>query len=67
LSTEDPEYPVTAEELVDWSVEREAEFLVYVPPGYANQVFLVADRGISWYAPSRQRFEDALAAARAQR
>ncbi|MFI5694925.1 hypothetical protein ACIA58_23935 [Kribbella sp. NPDC051586] len=67
LSAEDPEYPVAADDITDWSVEREAEFLVFVPPGYANQVFLVADHGISWYAPSQKRFEDAVAAARAQR
>jgi hypothetical protein len=66
LSRQDPEFPVTADELADWSVERRAEFLVFIPPGYANQVFLVADHGISSYAPSRQRLEDALAAARVQ-
>ncbi|HEY3560143.1 MAG TPA: hypothetical protein VGL05_21890 [Kribbella sp.] len=67
LSAEDPEDPVTADELLDWPVTREDEFLVLVPPGYANQVYLLADHGISWYAPSRQSFEDALAVARAQR
>ncbi|MEV5961381.1 hypothetical protein AB0L70_06420 [Kribbella sp. NPDC051952] len=67
LSRQDPEFPVSADELAAWSVERRAEFLVFVPPGYANQVFLVADHGISSFAPSQQRLDDVLAAARAQR
>ncbi|MFG1909948.1 hypothetical protein [Kribbella sp. NPDC048928] len=65
LSAQDPAEPVAVDQLADWSVEQEAEFLVFVPPGYANQVFLVAEHGISWYAPSQKRFEDAVAAARA--
>lgn len=64
LNSQGLDYTVTPEALMAWSVRREAEFLVFVPPGYANQVFLVAEHGISWYAPSRTRFDDALVDAR---
>jgi hypothetical protein len=42
------------------------EFLVFVPPGFANLIFLVADHGISSFAPSEQTLEQAMAAARPQ-
>lgn len=61
-----PDLGVTPEDLAAWVARPVEEYLVFVPPGYANQVFLVADHGISSYAPSRQTLEDAIVAARPQ-
>ncbi|MEI8412003.1 MULTISPECIES: hypothetical protein [unclassified Kribbella] len=61
-----PELGATAEELADWSAYRAEEYVVLVPPGYANQLFLVADHGISSFAPSSQTLEQAMVSARPQ-
>lgn len=61
-----PELGATPEELADWAVRPAEEFLVFIPPGYANQLFLVAEDGISSFAPSTQTLDDAIAAARSQ-
>jgi hypothetical protein len=61
-----PELGATAEELADWAAYQVQEYLVFVPPGYANQMFLVADHGISSFAPSEQTLEQAMVAARPQ-
>ena len=61
-----PEYGATPEDLAEWAVRPEGEFLVFIPPGYANQLFLVAEHGISSFAPSLQTLDDAIAAARNQ-
>ena len=59
-----PELATTPEELADWSVQAAEEYLIFAPRGFANQVFLVADHGISSYAPSQQSLAEAMAAAR---
>ncbi|GAA0585220.1 hypothetical protein HPO96_10320 [Kribbella sandramycini] len=64
-SPDDPEYAATPEDLAGWDARPQDEFLLFVPPGYANQIYLVADRGISVFAPSQTTLEDAIAAARA--
>jgi hypothetical protein len=61
-----PELGATPEELADWPAYQVEEFLVFVPPGFANLIFLVADHGISSFAPSEQTLEQAMAAARPQ-
>ncbi|TCO28194.1 hypothetical protein EV652_106179 [Kribbella steppae] len=61
-----PELGATPEELADWTAHQVEEYLVFVPPGYANLLFLVADHGISSFAPSQQSLEEAMAAARPQ-
>jgi len=59
-----PDYGVTTGDLAAWEVRPVAEFLLFVPPGYANQLFLVAEDGITAYAPSRTTLDEAVAAAR---
>ena len=54
----------SVEDLQEWAVRPIEEYLVFVPPGLANQVFLVADHGISSYAPSERTLDDAILAAR---
>jgi hypothetical protein len=61
-----PEYGVTAGDLEAWEVRPAEEFLLFVPPGYANQLFLVADDGITAFSPSTTSLDDAVAAARSQ-
>ncbi len=61
-----PELGATPEELADWAAYQVEEYLVFVPPGYANLIFLMADHGISSFAPSEQTLEQAMVAARPQ-
>lgn len=61
-----PELGATPEDLAEWAVRPEGEFLLFIPPGYANQLFLVAEHGISSFAPSMQTLDDAIAAVRKQ-
>lgn len=61
-----PELAATSEDLADWTAHQAAEYVVLVPPGYANLLFLVADHGISSFAPSEQALEQAIVAARPQ-
>ena len=61
---DNPELGTTPEELADWRVRPEQEFLLFIPPGYANRMFLVAEHGISGYAPSQTTLDEAIAAAR---
>ena len=61
-----PELGATPENLADWAAYQAEEYLVFVPPGYANLMFLVADHGISAFAPSEQSLEQAMVAARPQ-
>lgn len=61
-----PELAATPEDLADWQAQPAEEYLVFVPPGYANRVFLVADHGISSFAPSEMSLEQAMAAGRPQ-
>ena len=61
-----PELGTTPEELAEWPAYQVEEFLVFVPPGYANLIFLLTDHGISSFAPSEQTLEQAMAAARPQ-
>jgi hypothetical protein len=61
-----PELAATPEELADWTAHRAQEYVVLVPPGYANLLFLVADHGISSFAPSEQTLEQAMVSARPQ-
>jgi hypothetical protein len=61
-----PELAATPEELADWTAHQTEEYVVLVPPGYANLLFLVADHGISSFAPSEQTLEQAMVAARPQ-
>ncbi|MFI6676950.1 hypothetical protein [Kribbella sp. NPDC050470] len=57
-----PELGATLEELADWTAHQAAEYVVLVPPGYANLLFLVGDHGISSFAPSEQTLEQAMQA-----
>jgi hypothetical protein len=59
-----PELGATPEDLAEWEARPAEEYLLFIPPGYANQVFLVADHGISSFAPSAQTLDEAMAAAR---
>ncbi|TDD28018.1 hypothetical protein E1218_08785 [Kribbella turkmenica] len=61
-----PDLGATPEELADWPAYQVEEFLVFVPPGFANLIFLLSDHGISSFAPSEQTLEQAIAAARPQ-
>lgn len=61
-----PDLGATPEDLADWQARPAEEFLVFVPPGYANQVFLVSEHGVSSFAPSEQSLDEAMAAARPQ-
>ena len=60
----DPELRTTPEELAGWAAYQVEEYLVFVPPGYANLMFLVADHGISSFQPSQVPLEQAMIAAR---
>jgi len=62
---DNPELATTPDELVDWQVRPEQEFLLFIPPGYANRIFLVAEHGISGYTPSQTTLDEAIEAARA--
>jgi hypothetical protein len=61
-----PELAAMPEELADWTAHQAEEYVVLVPPGYANLLFLVADHGVSSFAPSEQTLEQAMVAARPQ-
>ncbi len=61
-----PELGATPEQLADWTAHQVEEYLVFVPPGYANLVFLVAEHSISSFAPSEQTLAEAIVAARPQ-
>lgn len=61
-----PELGATTEDLAEWEARRVDEFLLFVPPGYSNILFLVGEDTISSFAPSQQTLEDAVAAARPQ-
>jgi hypothetical protein len=61
-----PELAAAPEDLAAWAAHQAAEYVVLVPPGYANLLFLVADHGISSFAPSEQTLEQAMVAARPQ-
>ena len=61
-----PDLGATPEDLAEWAVRPESEFLLFIPPGYANQLFLVAEHGISSFAPSMQTLDDAITAVRTQ-
>lgn len=61
-----PEHRTTPEELADWAAYQAEEYLVFVPPGYSNLMFLVADHGITSFQPSLQSLDQAMAAARPQ-
>ena len=60
----EPELGTTPEELAGWAAYQVQEYLLFVPPGYANLLFLVADHGISSFVPSEQTLAGAMAAAR---
>lgn len=63
---DNPELGTTPEELADWQVRAEEEFLLFIPPGYANRLFLVDEHGITGYSPSQTNLDEAIAAARAR-
>ncbi|WP_327635035.1 hypothetical protein OHB24_34280 [Kribbella sp. NBC_00482] len=60
------ELGATPEQLADWTAYQVEEYLLFVPPGYANLMFLVADHGIRSFAPSEMTVATAIAAARAR-
>ncbi len=60
----EPEFGATPEQLADWTAYQVEEYLLFVPPGYSNLMFLVADHGISSFAPSEQTVGAAMVAAR---
>jgi hypothetical protein len=62
-----PELGTTVEELAGWPAYQAEEFLVFVPPGFTNRMFLLGDHGVTSFAPSEQTLEQAMAAARSQR
>ncbi|TDD58545.1 hypothetical protein E1263_18700 [Kribbella antibiotica] len=59
-----PELATSVEELAGWPAYQAEEFLVFVPPGFANRIFLLTDRGITSFAPSEQSLPQAMEAAR---
>ena len=61
-----PELGSTPEELADWTAYQVEEFLLFVPPGYANLLFLLGEHSIISFAPSEQTLEQAMVAARPQ-
>jgi hypothetical protein len=61
-----PELATSVEELAAWPAYQAEEFLVFVPPGFANRMFLLGDHGITSFAPSEQTLAQAMTAARAQ-
>jgi len=61
-----PELATTAEELAGWPAYQAEEFLVFVPPGFSNRMYLLGDHGITSFAPSEQTLVQAMEAARAQ-
>lgn len=52
------------EDLAGWGAYQVEEFLLLVPPGYANLMFLVGEHGVWSFAPSEQTLATAMAAAR---
>ncbi|MFF0342958.1 hypothetical protein [Kribbella sp. NPDC004875] len=62
----EPGNATSPEDLAEWAAYQAEEFLVFVPPGYSNLMFLVADHGISSFQPSLQSLDQAMIAARAQ-
>lgn len=60
----EPALGATPEELAGWAAYQVEEFLLFVPPGYANLLFLVSEHGVSSFAPSEQPLAAAMAAAR---
>ncbi|MGW7683055.1 hypothetical protein ACWGID_20140 [Kribbella sp. NPDC054772] len=62
----DPDNSATPEDLAEWAAYQAEEYLVFVPPGYSNLMFLVADHGISSFQPSLQSLDAAMIAARPQ-
>ncbi|WP_350275965.1 hypothetical protein [Kribbella sp. HUAS MG21] len=60
----EPELGATPEELAGWVVYQVQEYLLVVPPGYANLLFLIGAHGIVSFAPSERTVADAMAAAR---
>lgn len=61
-----PELATSVEELAAWPAYQADEFLVFVPPGFANRMFLLGGHGITSFAPSEQTLDQAMTAARAQ-
>lgn len=61
-----PEHRTSPEELAAWAAYQAEEYLVFVPPGYSNVMFLVADHGITSFQPSQQSLDQAMIAARPQ-
>jgi hypothetical protein len=59
-----PDLATTPEELADWPARPVEEFLLFIAPGYSNQLFLVSDRGITPFAPSQTTLTDAVVVAR---
>lgn len=59
-----PELATTPEELAEWAAYQVEECLVFVPPGYTNQIFVVSDHGVTSFAPSQQTLQQAMAAVR---
>jgi hypothetical protein len=59
-----PELGTAVEELADWTAYEVEEFLLFVPPGYANLMVLLTEQGISSFQPSEQTLEQAMVAAR---
>jgi hypothetical protein len=61
-----PDLATSAEELAEWSAYQVEEFVLFVPPGYANLMYLVSEHGITSYQPSMQSIQQAMSAARSQ-
>ncbi|WP_405059493.1 hypothetical protein OG474_43140 [Kribbella sp. NBC_01505] len=57
----------TPEVLDTWQTSTVDEWIVIVPPGYANQIYLVADGTVFPFPPSHLSLDEAIAAARADR
>ncbi len=61
-----PELATSVEELAAWPAYQAEEFLIFVPPGFANRMFLLGEHGITSFAPSEQTLDQAMTAARTQ-
>ncbi|MFF1819217.1 hypothetical protein ACFVWG_18100 [Kribbella sp. NPDC058245] len=61
-----PDLGTTVEDLAAWPAYRAEEFLVFVPPGFTNRMFLLGDHGVTSFAPSEQTLAQAMDAARSQ-
>ncbi|GAA1717133.1 hypothetical protein ACFTSF_10490 [Kribbella sp. NPDC056951] len=61
-----PELATAVEDLAAWPAYQAEEFLVFVPPGFANRIYLLAEHGITSFAPSEQTLDQAMTAARPQ-